>query len=91
MDHLLYEEEYKKKKCQNFLYFGKFSLLSLRIFVEKRKKQSTDQMKTSTSERCDTHILDHSVKSIIPKIITNNNQNQHNEATKKIDTEQTIT
>ena len=67
MDHLLCVEECKRQKSQFslLLQIGSF----LRIFVERREKSSIDRMKTVTSERCNTHTLNHSVKGIIPKVI----------------------
>ena len=47
-------------------------------------------MKTVSSEKCNMHIVYHSVKSIFPEIICKN-RIPRSHATKKNDTEQTFT
>ena len=53
-----------------------------------RKESSIDQMKTVTSERCNTHNLYLAIKHI-PKIV-NINHTLHYDAAKKNDAEQTF-
>ena len=79
----------RNTRNKNVKTFSTFTsrFFNLKFSVSEKNIFSVDFMKTVTSEKCNTHILYHSVKGTIPKIIIYKNLIWHYDATRKNDTE----